>query len=358
LTRFSERGLVKARGQQRTDATHVLAAVRTLHRLELVAETMRHALNTLAEEAGDWLVSQEELRPVLAAWAERYGRRIEEFRLPKGRAEREALAKTIGEDGFLLLHVLLSPGTPSPVVALSAVRTLQQVWLQQYWRQDPAPPGEAPLRFRTGEELPPASLSIHSPYDPEARYCTHGETGWVGYKTHVTETCDPATPSLITDVQTTAATRPDHATLPAIHAALEKRGLLPAQHLVDGGYVSAQSLATAAAKYPVEVVGPPQPDTSWQGKAGRGFAAADFTLDFAARVATYPGGQQSVRWHEKPERAGRVLAIDFARAACQACPLREQCTRCPDHGRRLTVRLEAQHQARSEEHTSELQSHA
>src|SRR5215212_2596846 len=38
-------GLLKARGQARTDCTHVLAAVRKLNRLELVGETVRAALN-------------------------------------------------------------------------------------------------------------------------------------------------------------------------------------------------------------------------------------------------------------------------------------------------------------------------
>ena len=41
LARCRAMGLLKARGQQRTDATHVVAAVRSLHRLELVAETLR-----------------------------------------------------------------------------------------------------------------------------------------------------------------------------------------------------------------------------------------------------------------------------------------------------------------------------
>ena len=36
-----ESGLVKARGRQRTDSTHVLAAVRDLNRLELQGETLR-----------------------------------------------------------------------------------------------------------------------------------------------------------------------------------------------------------------------------------------------------------------------------------------------------------------------------
>ena len=40
LVRCQELGLLKVRGRQRTDATHVLAAIRVLNRLELVAETM------------------------------------------------------------------------------------------------------------------------------------------------------------------------------------------------------------------------------------------------------------------------------------------------------------------------------
>ena len=48
-------GLVKARGQQRTDSTHVLAAIRVMNRLELVAETLRATLNELATVAPAWL---------------------------------------------------------------------------------------------------------------------------------------------------------------------------------------------------------------------------------------------------------------------------------------------------------------
>src|ERR687890_273399 len=49
------RGLLEARGRQRTDATHVLASIRVLNRLELVGETLRAALNEIAAVAPDWL---------------------------------------------------------------------------------------------------------------------------------------------------------------------------------------------------------------------------------------------------------------------------------------------------------------
>ena len=43
-----QRGWLKARGKQQTDSTHVLAAIRTINRLECVGETLRAALNSLA----------------------------------------------------------------------------------------------------------------------------------------------------------------------------------------------------------------------------------------------------------------------------------------------------------------------
>src|SRR5205085_11139135 len=48
LTWCRERQFLKAQGWQRTDSTHILAAVRALNRIEVVAETLRHALDTLA----------------------------------------------------------------------------------------------------------------------------------------------------------------------------------------------------------------------------------------------------------------------------------------------------------------------
>ena len=68
------RGLLKARGQQRTDSTRVLASIRALNRLELVGETLRAALNELAVAAPDWLRGMAPTRLVRALRAPRRGR--------------------------------------------------------------------------------------------------------------------------------------------------------------------------------------------------------------------------------------------------------------------------------------------
>ncbi|MGW6262980.1 hypothetical protein [Streptomyces sp. NPDC055085] len=64
---MTEAGLLKAGGRQRTDATYVLAAVRRLSRLELAGESLRAALEELAEMAPEWL------QPLIEPdWRKRY----------------------------------------------------------------------------------------------------------------------------------------------------------------------------------------------------------------------------------------------------------------------------------------------
>src|SRR5438132_520670 len=121
LERCRALGWLKARGQQRTDSTHVLAAIRVLNRLELVAETLRAALNAVATIAPDWLQAVTPL-----AWYERYSRRIAESRLPKATTEREAYAHTVGEDGFMLLDALDTPDAPEGLRALPRIDALRR----------------------------------------------------------------------------------------------------------------------------------------------------------------------------------------------------------------------------------------
>src|SRR5256714_3426711 len=197
LRACKERGWLKARGRQRTDSTHVLGAVRALNRLILVGETLRHALEVLAEVAPDWLRGQ-----IRSEWAERYGQRYDEIRLPKEAPARQALAEEIGRDGYVLLAALYAPyapATPPWLRLVPAVQTLRRVWVQQYYRD-----AEGTPHWRTEGDggLPPAAVQINSPYDTQTRYSVKRTTSWAGYKVHVSETCDDDTPHLLTDVQT------------------------------------------------------------------------------------------------------------------------------------------------------------
>src|SRR3989449_8973786 len=164
LERCRALGWLKTRGQQRTDSTHVLAAIRVPNRLELVAETLRAALNAVATVAPDWLQAVTPL-----AWYERYSRRIEESRLPKDTAEREGDGQMVGEDGFHFLDALETPDVPEGLRALPSLEALRQTWQRHYERtaRAPASPGEPPadaVRFKANRELPPATKGIESPY--------------------------------------------------------------------------------------------------------------------------------------------------------------------------------------------------
>ena len=153
-------------------------------------------------------------------------------------------------------------------------------------------------------------------------------------------------PHLVSDVQTTAATTPDSAVTGEIHQRLARRQLLPREHTVGGGYVDADQLVRSRAAHGVDLVGPAPADTSWQARAGAGFAAASFTVDWAGQRATCPQGRTSVHWTPRRDRHGNaVIAARFATADCRACPCRAQCTRSADRPRTLTLRPEAPQQA-------------
>jgi hypothetical protein len=184
LARLREHRLLVRGGRQRTDATHVLAAVRELNRLELVTETLRAALEALAAAAPTWL---QGFMP--DEWYDRYGQRARDWRLPKAEAARAALAVTVGTDGFALLEAVYAAEAPGWLRQVPAVQTLRRLWLQQYYRDQQG------LRWRDKSELPPGALAIGSPYDPEARYGIKRGVGWRGYKAHFTETCEPDRPT-------------------------------------------------------------------------------------------------------------------------------------------------------------------
>lgn len=208
------------------------ATIREVSRLEPVGEPRRHARKQRALAAPAWLRAHAD-----PAWVERYGQRSTEYRLPQVDAERQAVVVTIGQAGDRLLAALAAPTTPIWLRALPAAPRgyppLRQGWVQPSYRwDDPAAPV---LRWRMQDELPPTAQIISSPDDVEARDTTKRETTWVGYPVQLTETCEDATPNLITQVTATPASADDHTGLAPLQANLAARDLLPAAHDVDSG---------------------------------------------------------------------------------------------------------------------------
>jgi transposase len=335
LERLHERGLVRARGKQRTDSTHVLAAIRTLNHLELVGETLRAALNAVARSAPEWLARQN--RP---DWAERYGARVEQYRLPKGEAARQALGEAIGADGHDLLGALFAETQRFWLCRLPAVERLRIIWIQQFYHD------QGRVRWRRPVDQPPVNQRLHSPYDPDARYAKKRDTSWIGYKVHLTETCEADMPNLITDVH--AAGTPDGAVTAPVHNALAARGLLPETHVVDAGYVDAALLVTSQVDHAIDLLGPVALDHGWRAHSEQGFDLSAFTIVWPDRIARCPAGQTSRDWAETCDRRGTPLVrITFAPATCAACP--NLCTPSlpgkRSRPRSLVVRRQPEHEA-------------
>jgi transposase len=328
LKRLTEKGLLKARGQQRTDSTAIIGAVRELDQLELVGESLRYTLNTLATVVPQWLLQQ-----VQPEWFERYGERIEEYRLPESKAERQLLSQQIGQDGYQLLNASYTATALPWLAHIPAVELLRQVWVQQYWLD------EEVVKRRAPDNMPPSGQWIRSPYDPEVRYGRKRDWDWIGYKVHLTETCDPDCPHFITQVETVPAIEQDHHTLITIQANLAAKDLLPAQQLVDAGYVSAKRILHSRDQHQIELVGPVHIDPSWQAKTEMAYDVSAFVIHWKAKQVICPTGQPSSSWNLSQDAKGEsVVQVLFAKQTCAGCAARSRCTTARKTGRSMTLR--------------------
>jgi hypothetical protein len=184
----------------------------------------------------------------------------------------DELAVTYAKDGYALLEAVYDKASPAWLAELPAVETLRQVLVQNYTRVVHADGTEVVKRRERqpeGDGLPPGRYRIASPYDTDARWGAKRDTFWLGYKLHVTETCDdvppcgcgipgdgagarsghaaPEFPNLIIHVETTDATVTDNAMTGTVDDALADKGLAPAGHYLDSGYLSAAIVASFAA---------------------------------------------------------------------------------------------------------------
>jgi hypothetical protein len=193
------------------------------------------------------------------------------------------------------------------------VVAVRQILVQNYHR-DPA----GRLRWRDDEGdagLPPPAARIVSPYDRAARYSRRGQvTRWTGYLAHVTETCAEDAPDVITDVATMPATSDDRQALAGIRARLERRGLLPGEHLADGGATSLVHMDRAGREHRVTLTGPLPGNRTRQHRDQQGYARDDFRIDHDRQEVTCPPGQVSKGWHgpyptSSPDAAPLIRAL-------------------------------------------------
>jgi transposase len=330
-----EKGLLKERGKQRTDSTHVEAAIRLMNRLVNVAETVRSALNSLAVVVPDWLRAH-----VSPEWYDRYGKRIEDFHMPKDAKKCVSVLEQIGRDGFDLLKWVREPDAPIWLREIPALEILRKIWIQQFYRE------EEQVRHRSTDNTPPASRLIVSPYDGEARMSIKRDTEWTGYKVHLTETCDDNLPHLIIHVETTSSTTQDKEMTGVIHQGLEDKQLLPSEHYMDTGYVDGEHLVTSEKRYGVELIGPVAQSGSWQSKDAKAYDNSQFSIDWEQKRVTCPEGKTSKKWTVKQNSDGQEeIRARFGETECKICSARSLCTRAAVNPRQIVLRSREQHEA-------------
>ena len=323
-----ERKWIRKRGAIRTDSTHVLGAIRATNRIVCAEETLRYALNGLANLVPEWL--KENVPP---EWGHLYIRRAGSTRMPKGTKERLEIATCIGRDGHWLLDMVFGDDNVSWLRDTPMIEILRRVWIQQYYIHDD---GEVIYREKKSLGTTNALDFISSPYDLDARYAKKFTTSWIGYKAHITETCDTDLPYLITNVSTTKGPVADTKKVGAIHENLKDEGRLPDAHLVDMGYISSQNLLQSEKIYGVDLIGPIRKDEKWQARTESGFALSDFDIDIDGQRAICPEGKECSSWARTIDNGKDTVKIKFSSKDCRVCKSRHLCTKSTR--RTLTLR--------------------
>jgi transposase len=98
-----------------------------------------------------------------------------------------------GADRHALLHDIFAEDVPVWLRQAPAIETLRRVWVQQYYVQG----GAITWRTQQKEGMPRSVHFTSSSYDPDAHLARKRSTHWIGYKVHLTESCEEDQPALL-----------------------------------------------------------------------------------------------------------------------------------------------------------------
>ncbi len=317
-----ELGLVKRRGKQRLDSTHILGYVKEMSRLECAVQTMRLALEDLGQAMG------RGKRPEF--WERLWALYVQsEVGWQLSQEDRRSRYRQCGQD---MREVLQWIDRNDPKLSeREAVKLLRRVFEEQFevveGKLQPTP--KRPSR------------AVQNPHDPDAHFADKGKKHWVGYKVHVVESVDPEEPAkrkgepaehFITEILTTEAAQDEMAGLAqALKTEQEHHELKPEAMYADAGYVTENTLSQAESNG-MELLGPTRPDPH------KGPYNADaFSVDIEKRQAVCPQGKASTQWSriEDSYMGTAYYRIEWA-SQCDSCAVQKQCTRTKS-GRRILV---------------------
>jgi len=307
LQEAREQGLLKGHQQVRIDATHLLANVALLSRVDMISETIRLVVTELFR-----CCPQLHEDFTFMRLYERYG---EEVWLGKD-ATSEGRLIELARDGQTLLALCAGHEIKTEQLL---VRVLEENYTFAAEGGEPIPKAQ--------QDLAPDHMV--SPHDPDVEVGKKDDFLWNGDKVHVTETVAPGETGFIVDVETTGPRVPDAKMLSELSE--RTKFVAPGTKTVfaDAGYSSAANTKRAAA-LGLDLVSPARLNNT------KGlFPATVFEFDFKNCVATCPGKCKSCCWYKTKTR----LRIKFSPQHCSVCRLRAKCTTSKE-ARTLTLSLD------------------
>jgi transposase len=320
-----ELGLVKRKGKQRLDSTHIVGYVKAMSWLECAMETLRLGLEDLEAEVG------RKKRPEF--WERLWGLYVQsklDWRLST--TEHESRYRQCGQDMRELLE-WIDRNDPK-LNEREAVKLLRRVFDEQFevveGKLQPTP------RRRP--------RSVQNPHDPDAHYADKGTKQWIGYKVHVAESVDPEQPikkkgepaeHFITEILTTEAAQDEMAGLTeTLRREQEHHEITPQAMYTDAGYVTEHTL-TQAEQNGMELLGPTRPDPH-----KGAYNTEGFHVDIDKRQAVCPQGNLSTQCSRIKDN---YMQTEYYRIEwghqCDSCPVQKQCTRSKSGRRTLVVGL-------------------
>jgi transposase len=320
-----ELGLVKRKGKQRLDSTHIVGYVKAMSWLECAMETLRLGLEDLKAAVG------RKKRPEFweRLWVAYVQSKVD-WRLSK--TEHASHYRQCGQDMRDLLEWI---DRKDPKLSeREAVKLLRRVFEEQFEVV------EGKLELATKRP----SAAVQNPHDPDAHYADKGTKQWIGYKVHVVESVDPQQPikkkgdpaeHFITEILTTEAAQDEMAGLTeTLKREQHHHEITPQAMYADAGYVTENTL-TQAEQNGMELLGPTRPDPH------KGAYNTDaFHVDIDKRQAVCPQGNLSSQCSRiKDNYLGtEYYRIEWA-SQCDRCPVQKQCTHSKSGRRTLVVGL-------------------
>mgnify|MGYP000152918503 CR=1 FL=1 len=322
ILHLQEKGWLKSRGKQRTDATHILGQVQRLSVFELKWESLRMALVDLMSTDAKWVTKHLSDEVIQNYASSRNSYRLSERELKK-------LEKQVEKDMLSVLQEIDTKGEKE-WFEFTYVQLLHRVAREQLTCVDPS---EFPDWKDSALEFELPKGFVQSPHEADSRYGQKRGKDWEGYKTHITETVNHEGVNFITDMSVSPANVNDSQALQTIEENLEKRDLAPEELYVDQGYMSGEQIDESAER-DIDLRGRVAPHSS---SKPEGFRLCDFEIDVEQQEARCPAGNKSVRWSDVQGTKGVAFRAFFGKQ-CQSCPFfRDDACTTSASGRRLDI---------------------